>query len=77
MIDVKIRYNTLCDDNKNYWRILIDGTEFTCEDIKINIPVHTTRDIVFDQYRNCEVDKHHISCTANSVKWDGDKVTII
>ena len=24
MIDVKLRYNTLCDDNHMFWRILID-----------------------------------------------------
>ena len=77
MIDVKIRYNTLCSDDKNYLRILIDGIEHTCSHIDIKIPVQTTRDIVFDQSRNCDVDKHHISCKANFILWEGDKITII
>jgi len=77
MIDIKIRYNTLCNDGKNYWRILVDGKEHICSHIDIKIPVQTTQDVVFDQYRNCEVEKHHISCKANSILWEEDKITII
>jgi len=48
MIDVKIRWNTLCEDNHTFWRILIDGVEFTASNVIVEIPVHTTRDMVFD-----------------------------
>jgi len=77
MIDVKIRYNTLCTDNRTYWRILLDGVEHNCSHININIPTQTTQDNVFDSARGENVDKHHISCYANSVTFDGDIVTII
>lgn len=74
MIDVKIRYNTLCSDDHLYWRILIDGVEHTCS--HINIPVQTTRDLVYDPNRGMEVDKHHISCKASSVVFEGDVISI-
>lgn len=76
MIDVKIRYNTLCDDNHSFWRILIDGEEFTVSNIIAEVPLHTTRDKVFDPIRNQIVDKHHMSCQANEVVWKGDVIII-
>ncbi len=76
MIDVKIRWNTLCEDNHTFWRILIDGVEFTASNVIVEIPVHTTRDMVFDPKRNDNVDKHHISCKANEVIWKGDVVIV-
>lgn len=76
MIDVKIRYNTLCEDNHTFWRILIDGVEHTVSNIIVEIPMHTTRDIVWDPNRNADVDKHHFSCKANEVIWKGDVVLI-
>lgn len=76
MIDVKVRWNTKCTDNHNYWRILINGVEKICSNVRFEIPVYTTKDILWDSIRNQEVEKHHISCDANEVIWDGDKVTI-
>jgi len=76
MIDVKIRYNTMCVDNHLFWRILIDGVEHICSNIIITIPVHTTRDIVYDPTRDENVDKHHFSCQANEVVWKGDVAII-
>jgi hypothetical protein len=76
MIDVKVRYNTLCDDNHTFWRILIDGVEHTVSNVIIDIPVHTTRDKVWDPNRNQMVDKHHLSCIANEVIWKGDVVIV-
>jgi hypothetical protein len=76
MIDVKIRYNTLCDDNHKFWRILIDGVEYIASNIIIEIPTHTTRDIVYDPSRGGDVDKHHLSCSANEVIWKGDVVIV-
>jgi len=76
MIDVKIRWNTLCDDNHMFWRILIDGVERTASNVIVEIPVYTTRDMVFDPKRNDNVDKHHISCQANEVIWKGDVVIV-
>ena len=76
MIDVKVRWNTQCTDNHNFWRILVDGQERICANIKFEIPVHTTRDIVWDSLRGLEVEKHHVSCTANEIIWEGDIVTV-
>ena len=76
MIDVKVRYNTLCEDNHLYWRVLIDGIEHICSNIIVEIPLYTTRDIVWDPNRNQSVDKHHMSCKANEVTWKGDVVII-
>lgn len=76
MIDVKVRWNTQCSDNHKFWRILIDGKEHTCSNIIFEIPVHTTRDMVWDSIREQEVDKHHVSCTANEVIWKGDVVIV-
>lgn len=76
MIDVKIRYNTLCDDNHSFWRILIDGKEHICSNVIVEIPMNTTRDDVWDPNRNAEVNKHHFSCKANEVIWKGDVVIV-
>jgi hypothetical protein len=76
MIDVKIRWNTLCDDNHMFWRILIDGVEHTASNIIVDIPLHTTRDLVFDSKRGEQVDKHHMSCQANEIIWKGDVVLV-
>jgi hypothetical protein len=76
MIDVKVRYNTLCDDNHLFWRVIVDGEEKTASHIIFEIPTYTTKDTVFDVSRNKEVEKHHISCLANKVDWVGNVVTI-
>lgn len=76
MIDVKVRWNTQCKDNHNFWRILLDGVEHLCSNVIFEIPVYTTRDSVWDTIRRQEVDKHHISCTANEVIWKGDVVIV-
>jgi hypothetical protein len=74
---VQIRYNTLCDDDINYWRILIDGVEYVCSKIDINVPVITTRDNVYDSNRKQIVNKHHISCEANTIIWNGTEVKVL
>ena len=76
MIDVKVRYNTTCEDNHMFWRIIVDETEFMCSNVIFEVPVHTTRDVVWDTIRASKVDKHHISCKANEVIWKGDVVII-
>jgi hypothetical protein len=77
MIDIKVRYNNNCTDDKMYWRLIIDGVEFLASDIKINVPTETTRDNVFDPQRNEMVSKHHISCKANNVSWSDTGVAKI
>lgn len=76
MIDVKIRYNTICQDNHMFWRILVNGVEYTCSNVLIERPMFTTKDVVWDPTRNEMVTKHHISCTAEEVIWKGDVVII-
>lgn len=76
MIEIKIRYNTNCTDNHMFWRVLINGVEHTVSNVIINVPVHTTRDVVFDPSRDKMVDKHHLTCLAKEVLWKGDVVII-
>jgi hypothetical protein len=76
MTDIKVRWNTQCKDDHNYWRILIDGKEHICSNVIFKIPTHTTKDIVYDTIRNQEVEKHHISCSATEVIWEGDVVIV-
>lgn len=76
MIDIKVRWNTQCMDNHLYWRVLIDGKEHICSSVIFNIPVHTTKDVVWDPLRGQEVEKHHVSCKATSVIWKGDVIII-
>ena len=72
MTEVKIRYNTLCEDNHNFWRVVIGDMERICSNVIIDVPAYTTRDIVWDSKRKQDVDKHHITCLANEVIWKGD-----
>jgi hypothetical protein len=76
MIDVKVRWNTQCEDDYHYWRIIVDGIEHLCSNVIFEVPVHTTRDEVWDSVRATKVDKHHVSCFANEVIWEGDVVII-
>lgn len=76
MIDVKIRWNTRCTDNRSYWRILIDGVESVCSNVLVEVPTYTTQDTVWDTLRGEEVHKHHISCKANKIIWKGDVVVV-
>jgi hypothetical protein len=75
-MDIKIRYNHNCTDDKMYWRVIINSVEFLASDIKINVPTYTTRDDVYDPQRNEMVNKHHITCKANAVIWDDTVVEI-
>jgi hypothetical protein len=77
MTEVKIRYNTLCTDNKLFWRILINGKENLCSDIEIKCPSFTTCDEVWDSTRNQNVIKHHITCTPSQIIWEQDKVILL
>lgn len=76
MIDVKVRWNTQCIDNHFFWRVIVDGEEHLCSNVIFNIPVCTTRDVVWDSIRGQEVQKHHVSCKANNITWKGDVIII-
>jgi len=77
MIDVKIRYNTLCDDGRLFWRIIIDGEERTCSDIQINCPSFTTVDEVWDPSRGQKVIKHHVTCKPSQIIWELNKAILL
>jgi deoxyribodipyrimidine photolyase-like uncharacterized protein len=76
MYDIKIRYNTNCKDNHLFWRVLINGNDHLASNVIINVPVHTTRDIVYDSIKKEMVDKHHLSCEVKEVLWKGDVVIL-
>lgn len=69
---VKIRYNTTCNDNRLYWRVIIDGEEQLASDIQINVPTITTKDYVFDSKIEDMAYKHHITCYSDKINWDDD-----
>jgi hypothetical protein len=69
---VQIRYNTICDDNHKFYRVIINNIEHLASNIIINCNCYTTRDNVFDSIRNENVNKHHITCFANEIIWKGD-----
>ena len=75
-LDVKVRWNTRCNDNHLYWRVIVDDVETLCSDVKISVPTYTTCDEVYDTILKEKVIKHHISCKANTVQFFGDKVII-
>ncbi len=75
-IDIKVRWNTLCDDNRSFWRVLINGEERIASNVILEIPTYTTKDRVWDTKRQDWVEKHHISCVAKEVIWKGDIVII-
>jgi len=76
MIDIKVRWNTQCKDDHNYWRIIIDGEEHICSGVIFKIPTYTTKDMVWDTIRQQTLEKHHISCQASEVIWNGDVVVV-
>jgi hypothetical protein len=69
---IKIRFNTECNDNRLYWRVLIDGVEHLAENIFINVPVHTSDDFLADKNQI----KHHISCESSDLVWKDDVLTV-
>jgi hypothetical protein len=73
---VKIRYNTNCTDNHMFWRVLIDGVEYICSNVIINVSSHSTRDDVYDPIKCEMVNKHHLTCTPNTITWKGDVVIL-
>jgi hypothetical protein len=76
MIDVKIRFNTQCRDERSFWRILINGVEKICASVILECSSYTTLDEVWDPGRKEMVQKHHISCQAQEVLWKGNIVII-
>jgi hypothetical protein len=72
MIDVKIRYNTQCQDGRNFWRVLVNGIEKICANVILECHSHTTVDEVWDSSKQEMVQKHHISCQAQEVLWKGE-----
>jgi hypothetical protein len=63
---VNVRFNTECNDERLYWRVLIDGVEHLAENIQISVPCFTSKDFLSDQ----NVFKHHISYVANRLEWE-------
>jgi hypothetical protein len=76
VMNVKIRHNTNCSDDKKYWRVIIDDKEHLASDVMINVTTRTTRDDVFDSQKGEIVNKHHISCKANSIVFKNGMIEI-
>lgn len=67
---VNIRFNHT-NTTDLYWRLIIDGVEHHVNEIKINVPTFTTQDVI-----DTGEMKWHISCFANSITWNNNKVVI-
>lgn len=70
----KIRFNTDCK-NKNEanalcWRAVIDGEEFLCSDIEINVPVKTISHNVDG------IKKWSIECESDNFYFDENKLIV-
>lgn len=62
-MEIRLRYNTNDTNGENPWRLLIDGKENLVKEVRFEIPVSTTTDII------PEVGiKYHIGAEANSVE---------
>lgn len=72
MIEVKIRYNTLVNDDFLYWRVLIKGVEHLASHVEINTETKTTKD-----YIEGIGFKHHITCYCNQIIWDEETKSVI
>ena len=68
---VKIRYNTLVNDDRLYWRVLIDEVEHLASDIDVRVPTTTTKDFI-----EGVGFKHHLTCSPDIISWEGDRVTL-
>lgn len=68
---VKIRYNTSVNDDRLYWRILINGVERLASDIDVQVPTTTTKDFI-----EGVGFKHHLTCAPDVISWEGDKVIL-
>jgi hypothetical protein len=70
-MEIRLRYNTNDTNGKNPWRLLIDGKENLVKEVRFEIPVSTTTDII------PEVGiKYHIGAEANSVEIN-ERIAII
>ena len=70
---VKIRYKTDAKiDDTLQWRVLIDGVEHYASNVVINCMSHTTKDIL-----EGGIEKWHITCNPQQVKWMGEECIII
>jgi len=59
-----LRFNTECTDGLHYWRVLIDEVEHLAAEVRIEVPVFTSRDTLPDGRT-----KWHISCAYNALHW--------
>ncbi|MGZ3862922.1 MAG: hypothetical protein ACXVPN_10960 [Bacteroidia bacterium] len=70
--EVKIRFNTLYrdeDPTQKEWRVLINGIENFCNNVQINCPTYTSRDLIEGTGL-----KWHISCNASKIEYIKDHV---
>ena len=59
---VRIRYNNMDTDGTERWRILINGNQFHCNEIIVNIKSWT----LTEKFEDVGI-KHHIVCEAKEV----------
>ena len=70
---VKIRYKTDAKEGDTLqWRVLIDDVEYHASNVVINCMSYTTKDIL-----EGGIEKWHITCKPQQVKWMGEECIII
>lgn len=67
---LQIRYNTE-NTGSLFWRIIIDGEEHLADEISIEVPSHTSKDVLPDGRV-----KFHISCYYHELVWNGKNLTV-
>ena len=64
--EVKIRYNTMAQEEDPHWRVLIEEEEHLATHVILEIPSYTTKDLIPEVG-----EKWHISCQPKDVLWHG------
>jgi hypothetical protein len=70
-LKIQIRFNTAYPENSTEkWRIICNGEQHFCHEIQVNCPTFTSTDIVKEDGTDRDIEKHHISCVADTVYLD-------
>lgn len=62
---IQIRFNTEHGNSDLLWRVIIENHEYLAQSIQLEVPSHTTTDILPDGRI-----KHHITALYNELIWN-------
>ena len=71
--EIRIRFNTNCNDGLHYWRVIYDNVEHLATELKIEVPTYSTKDFI-DETTGY---KWHIGCKVSEIIWNEDNSVIL